>query len=141
MAKKEEEAKVISIKGYKSEFLKTFTANLYKLIVNYIQQKCPNGEHLDTQNKDNSKDTIYADILELGGALGEERIEKYVYGLKVVEGKLYIATEYLEIEDEEKPIWTEEDFNNKENWSVLTENTSIIIVPTLCCIADNIEQY
>lgn len=140
MAKKEE-AKVISIKGYKTEFLKTFTSNLYKLIVNYIQQKCPNGEYLDTQNKDNNKDTIYADILELGGAIGEERIEKYVYGLKVIEGKLYIATEYLETEDTEKPVWTEEDFNNKENWCVLTENTSIIIVPTLCCIADNIEQY
>ena len=140
MAKKEE-AKVISIKRYKTEFLKTFTSNLYKLIVNYIQQKCPNGEYLDTQNKDDNKDIIYADILELGGALGEERIEKYVYGLKVIEGKLYIATEYLETEDTEKPVWTEEDFNNKENWCVLTENTSIIIVPTLCCIADNIEQY
>lgn len=132
-----------SIKDYKTSFLKNFTSNLYKLIFNYVQAKCPNGEYLDTQNADNTKDNIYADILDLGGIMNKERIEKYIYGLKVVDNKLYIATEYLENVENDlpKPIWTKEDFEKEENWSVLTENTSIIIVPTLCCIADCIEQY
>lgn len=140
MAKLNENKEVTSVKGYKDNFLKSFSSNIYKLIVFYLEQKCPNT-YLDTQNTNGDKDSMYADIMELGGSSGVERVEKYIYGLKVVDGKLFIATEYIETEDNSKLIWSKEDFEKEENWSLLTEGKSIVIVPTLCCIADCIEQY
>ena len=134
------ENKEVSVKGYKDNFLKSFSSNIYKLIVFYLEQKCPNT-YLDTQNTNGDKDSMYADVMELGGSSGVERVEKYIYGLKVVDGKLFIATEYIETEDNPKPIWSKEDFEKEENWNLLTEGKSIVIVPTLCCIADCIEQY
>ena len=139
MTKSNENKEVTSVKGYKDNFLKSFSSNIYKLIVFYLEQKCPNA-YLDTQNTNEDKDSMYADVMELGGS-GVERVEKYIYGLKVVDGKLFIATEYIETEDNPKPIWSKEDLEKEENWSLLTEGKSIVIIPTLCCIADCIEQY
>lgn len=139
MIKSNENKEVTSVKGYKDNFLKFFSLDIYKLIVFYLEQKYPNT-YLDTQNLNGDKDSIYADVMELGG-FGVERVEKYIYGLKAVDGKLFIATEYIETEDNPKPIWLKEDFEKEENWSLLTEGKSIVIVPTLCCIADCIEQY
>lgn len=140
MAKSNENKEVTSVKGYKDNFLKSFSSNIYKLIVFYLEQKYSNT-YLDAQNINGDKDSMYADVMELGGSGGVERVEKYIYGLKVVDGKLFIATEYIETEDNPKPIWSKEDFKKEENWSLLTEGKSIVIVPTLCCIADCIEQY
>ena len=139
MAKSNENKEVTSVKGYKNNFLKSFSSNICKLIVLYLEQKYSNT-YLDTQNTNGDKDSMYADVIELGGS-GVERVEKYIYGLKVVDSKLFIATEYIETEDNPKPIWSKEDFEKEENWSLLTEEKSIVIVPTLCCIADCIEQY
>lgn len=103
-----------------------------------------NGTKIDLEKLKNGEIKYCAvsrDVMELGGSSGVERVEKYIYGLKVVDGKLFIATEYIETEDNPKPIWSKEDFEKEENWSLLTEGKSIVIVPTLCCIADCIEQY
>lgn len=140
MVKSNENKEITSVKGYKDNFLKSFSSNIYRLIVFYLEQKYSNT-YLDTQNTNGDKDSMYADVMELGGPSGVERVEKYIYGLKVVDGKLFIATEYIETEDNPKSIWSKEDFEKEENWSLLTEGKSIVIVPTLCCIADCIEQY
>ena len=114
------------------------------MVLGYTMMNQGNKGYINTQAVD-GKDDIFADVLQLGqnGSNGTTRIEKYVYGLKVGEdGNLYIATEYVEQETEQKVVWTEEDFQNEKNWVKFTDpNNNIVAFTTLLCICDVLEQY
>lgn len=139
MAKKVE----MTIKEIKDQMSQNIMRNLYQMILGYVKNHQEEKGYLDTRAVDN-KDDIFCDVFEPGqnGASGGSRVEKYVYGLKVVEDKLYIATEYCNPEDASKENWTDEDFKNESNWVLfLDAHNNIVTFPTLLCIADCIEQY
>lgn len=129
----------ITIKDSKNTQLSSMIKQLYNSIKDYIISK---GGFIDTQNKDGKKNNIFADAIELGGVDGaeEQRTEKYIYGIKVVDNDILIADEYINL-DEEKPIWKRKDFEKDNVWKSLLHSQHFIILPTLFCIADTIEEY
>lgn len=136
--------KEIHLKQYKDAVVQNQIRDLYKMVLGYTMMNQGNKGYINTQAVD-GKDDIFADVLQLGqnGSNGATRIEKYVYGLKVGEdGNLYIATEYVEQETEQKVVWTEEDFQDEKNWVKFTDpNNNIVAFTTLLCICDVLEQY
>lgn len=135
----QEPVKTPTLKEIKDTHLGFIAKDLYNAVRNYIYSK---GGFIDTQNKDGKKNNIFADAIELGGVdgTGEQRTEKYIYGIKVVNNDILIADEYINLE-EEKPVWEKEDFEKDNVWKSLLHSQHFIILPTLFCIADTIEEY
>lgn len=128
-----EKNKQTTIKDTKNNDLMEISKKLYNSIKEYVLSK---GGFIETQNKDGKKNNIFADTIEAG----DQRGSKYIYGIKVVNNDLLLATEYINLEEPQN-FWEKEEFNKEENWKSLLHSGYFVILPTLFCIADTIEEY
>lgn len=128
----------MTLREQKDQYLSNLVRALFNSIKQYVESK---GGFLDTRNEDNSKENIFADVLDVGGN-GTQRVEKFVYGIKIVENKMYLATEYTTDEEgnEVHKVWDKNEFLDHKNWVELTGGY-FVVLPTLLCIIDGIEQY
>lgn len=135
----------INIKEYKDNCVQKLIKDLYQLIYSYVKKNQNEKGYLDLQNKGNNED-IFADIFKIDSEGNDLRIEKYIYGLKIIDNKLYVAVESIEAEGNEKKVWKESDFENLNNWKLFIDSTNndeenIVVFSTLLCIADLIENF
>ena len=107
---------------------------LYNEVVEYVKKHQGDKGYIDCQPSLNG-DIIYGLIYDDFCGSG---LEKYVYGVRVVDDDVEIILEDIMRTYLEK--YTDEDFKESDKWQSLRWG-DVYYIPTLFNIAENIEEY
>ena len=109
--------------------------SLYEEVVAYVKEHQGEKGYIDCQPSLGG-DTIYGFIYEDYESRG---IEKYVYGVRVVDDDLQVLLEDICLSW--KTIYDQEDFTNEDSEWYSVRWSDVYYIPTLFNIAECIEEY